>query len=371
MKKNNPSARQRRTISVNDDDTRHNLPFCDYYSFLKERSIVFINDWDVEIREIEHFDRYSEFYSKLWYSKHDYTMFSAHDDLIVKIASAGNFYETAEHSIRGLEKQLNDENNNMEEMALEAVQKEQRRQREQGVYEPEALANIYRLASMSCKHEARIRGIQDALQVHQSPMLGFSVDGEHYSCDEIETTRRRKPRSQSMMHAPTAEVDHSSSHRSVRHSVHSHPISRSDRKSRYASLHERIIYTDVPKTRQPTQAPRRKARSLSLLGSVTANSYANEASSERALSPQKIASKCASKKSVKTNQGELLSSKCTFQKDAMTEDSKHSSTIREKFSRKSLNKRDGKKDPTIKFMPGSPRKRRSSLELNTKVKQEQ
>ncbi|GAX14098.1 hypothetical protein FisN_8Hh065 [Fistulifera solaris] len=367
MMKNNPSARQPRTTPV--EDTKcHNLPFCDYYSFLKERSIVFINDWDVKIREIEHFDRYSEFYSQLWYSKHDYTLFSAHDDLIVKIARAGNFYETTEHSIRGLEKQLSDdENNNIEEMVLEAVQKEQRRQREQGVYDPDALANIYRLASMSCKHEARIRGIQDALQVHQSPMLGFSVDGEHYSCDE--TPRRRKPRSQSMMHTSVAEKD--PSHRSVRHSVHSHPISRSDRKSRYASLHERIIYTDVPKTRQPTQAPRRKARSLSLLGNVTANSYANEASSERPLSPQKIAPKSASMNSVKTKQGELLTSKCAFQRDAVTEESEHSSTIRNKISRKSLNKRDGKKDVSIKSISGSPRKRRSSLELNAKVKQEQ
>jgi hypothetical protein len=271
-----------------------------------------------------------------------------------------------------LEKQLNSENNNMEEMALEAVQKEQRRQKEHGVYEPDALANIYRLASMSCKHEARIRGIQDALQVHQSPMLGFSVDGEHYSCDEIETTRRRKPRSRSMMHAPTAEVDHSSSHRSVRHSVHSHPISRSDRKSRYASLHERIIYTDVPKIRQPTQAPRRKARSLSLLGSGTTNLYANEASSERPHPPQKIALKSACMKSVKTNQSELLSSKCAFQKDAVTEDDNaHSFTNREKISTRSLNKRDGKKDPSIKSIPGSPRKRRSSLELNAKVNQVQ
>lgn len=306
-------------------------------------------------------------YEQLWYTKTDYDLFGAHDELIVKIAKAGNFHETDEHSIRGLEKQLGDGNNDIEYMAIDAVQQEQQRQYECGINNPDIIASIYRLTSMSSKHEARIRGIQDALQVSQSPMLGISIDGEHY-CDERQN-RRRKPRSRSMIHS-TAEVDHSSSHRSSRHSYHSHPFTKSDRKPRSSSLLEAVIDTEKinksPKKREPISTHRRKPRSASWLGSMTTGSYANEAVPETRISPRKNLSKISSTRTLMKND-DYLSSNFAFGKDAVTEECITRRRNRDKISSKNPSKGESKKAGITRTRPRSPRKRRSSIEHNMKI----
>lgn len=86
-------------------------------------------------------------------------MFRMRDDLIVQLANVGGFQETEEHTLRGLE---NHTINEVGLNAMQAVMKEQIRQKRLGIYSPDLIATVAMIASADHRTEALLAGHRDA-----------------------------------------------------------------------------------------------------------------------------------------------------------------------------------------------------------------
>jgi hypothetical protein len=101
----------------------------------------------------------------VWYSRDEYDIIKARNNLIIKMMKGGTFKESDEHTFRGLEHKLKDgfkRRRANKFNALNAVLEEQDAQFARGRADPDSIAEAYRLVSLSAKENAFLLGSRDA-----------------------------------------------------------------------------------------------------------------------------------------------------------------------------------------------------------------
>lgn len=102
---------------------------------------------------------------EVWYSRDEYDIIKARNNLIIKMMKGGTFKESDEHTFRGLEHKLKDgfkRRRANKFNALNAVLEEQDTQFAKGRADPDSIAEAYRLVSLSAKETAFLLGSRDA-----------------------------------------------------------------------------------------------------------------------------------------------------------------------------------------------------------------
>jgi hypothetical protein len=101
----------------------------------------------------------------VWYSRDEYDIIKARNNLVIKMMKGGTFKESDEHTFRGLEHKLKDgfkRRRANKFNALNAVLEEQDTQFARGRADPDSIAEAYRLVSLSAKETAFLLGSRDA-----------------------------------------------------------------------------------------------------------------------------------------------------------------------------------------------------------------
>lgn len=102
---------------------------------------------------------------EVWYSRDEYDIIKARNNLIIKMMKGGTFKESDEHTFRGLEHKLKDgfkRRRANKFNALNAVLEEQDTQFAKGRADPDSIAEAYRLVSLGAKETAFLLGSRDA-----------------------------------------------------------------------------------------------------------------------------------------------------------------------------------------------------------------
>jgi hypothetical protein len=102
---------------------------------------------------------------EVWYSRDEYDIIKARNNLIIKMMKGGTFKESDEHTFRGLEHKLKDgfkRRRANKFNALNAVLEEQDTQFAKGRADPDSIAEAYRLVALSAKETAFMLGSRDA-----------------------------------------------------------------------------------------------------------------------------------------------------------------------------------------------------------------
>ena len=140
----------------------------------RRHSLTFGDDKVVE------FDRAEDAsHDDIWYSKEEYDIIKARNRVLVKMKKSGKFEESDEHSFRGLEHKLKDENEKRKTFkfnALNAVLEEQDRQYNRGLKDSDDIARRYRETAKTAQESAIVAALKDAEEVIYEREIIVDVD---------------------------------------------------------------------------------------------------------------------------------------------------------------------------------------------------
>lgn len=124
-------------------------------------SCVRFDDKNVRLHHVDDGIAWNDVFPySLWYTRDDYKLFQKRDDLILSLVNGNRFYETKDHTYRGLER--NGYDRYRKSMSRQAVTSEQDRQRILGINDPQKISDIYRSICSHSAHQASVRGTHDA-----------------------------------------------------------------------------------------------------------------------------------------------------------------------------------------------------------------
>ena len=151
------------------------------FNLQRRHNVDFLPDSQVRIIEFEAND---EMYKdSVWYSRDEYDIIKARNQLIVKMMKTGHFRESEDHTIRGLEHKLKERFRARRENkfnALNAVLEEQDRQIARGNVDATVIAEKYRRACFDAAETAGILAMKDAEEsyCYTSPQMHISSSYE-------------------------------------------------------------------------------------------------------------------------------------------------------------------------------------------------
>jgi hypothetical protein len=133
------------------------------FNLQRRHNVDFLPDSQVRVIEFEAND---EMYKdSVWYSRDEYDIIKARNQLIVKMMKTGHFRESEDHTIRGLEHKLKEGFRARRENkfnALNAVLEEQDRQIARGNVDATVIAEKYRQVCFGAAEMAGILAMKDA-----------------------------------------------------------------------------------------------------------------------------------------------------------------------------------------------------------------
>ena len=144
-----------------------------------DRRRVKFNDEAIRTHEYEGVEEVH--YVNVWYLNDDYAVIKETNSLIVGLVKAQSFEESDAHSFRGLEHRLrvrNKERRLNKSNGVNYVLAEQDRQIASQTNDPELISKEYLKVSFVTRHDALVRGLQDAASAgysdHAATLAGLS-----------------------------------------------------------------------------------------------------------------------------------------------------------------------------------------------------
>lgn len=139
-------------------------------------ALVRFDDKNVKVHGVEDsFDWKHVSPGSLWYTRDDYLLFKRRDALIVSLVNGYRFYETKDHTYRGLERSNYDRYR--QSLSRRVVLSEQDRQREAGMNDIHKISDMYRSICSYSAQQASEHGIQDALHAREETCCIAPLDG--------------------------------------------------------------------------------------------------------------------------------------------------------------------------------------------------
>lgn len=144
--------------------------------------------------------------SSLWYTRNDYKLFQKRDDLIVSLVNGYRFYETKDHTYRGLEG--NEYDRYRKSISRRVVTSEQDRQRTLGINDPQMISDVYISFCSHSAEQACVRATHDAFTAREDvycissaydPTLSDDSVFELYSPQRTRDPTMRKSMNPSMI----------------------------------------------------------------------------------------------------------------------------------------------------------------------------